>query len=530
MTPAEAARTTLPGAKATSAPDAAAEPTPASARVRPAERRSAALLGRERIVPTRPEWAAATPPAHRRPLPVISRESLARPGTALTHDRLTGKNRDQNGGGWPADMAELRERAAAIRRETLGDLEGYLRRFTEQAQTNGAVVHRAATPEDALAIVRRIAADNGVRLVVKSKSMATEELHLNAHLEEQGIEVVETDLGEYIVQLADERPSHIVGPALHKSQAEVGSLFVELAGEQIPQEAEDLAAFARERLRTDFHRADMGISGVNFAAADTGTLTLVTNEGNADMVTSQPRIHVAVMPIEKVIPRFADLAVLVPLLCYAATKQKVTVYQTMLHGPRREEEPDGPEQLHVVILDNGRSSIVGSRYEEVLACIRCGNCQIACPVYRTVGGHAYASVYGGPIGAVLTPLLGDTGEGKDLPFLSSLCGACYDACPVKIPLPDMLVDLRADYEAAAGPARAAPWLWWAWARLWNSRAGYRLTLLLAALFGPLLRRPLVRRLVVRLPGAAGAWAQGRTLPDTSGAGSVRAWYARRRSR
>ncbi|GII22634.1 lactate utilization protein B [Planosporangium mesophilum] len=506
-------------------PDAAEVPTPESSPPTPPRRRSTALLGRERVVVTRPDWAAATIPAHRKPLPIITRAALDQPGTAATHTRLSGKNREQNDGGWPPEIAALRERGAEIRRETLRDLEGHLAALTAKAEANGVVVHRAATPDDAVGIITGIARANDVRLVVKSKSMATEEMHLNAHLEENGIEVVETDLGEYIVQVADERPSHIVGPALHKSKAEVGALFEELAAERLPQEAEDLAAFARTRLRADFHHADMGISGVNFAAADTGTLTLVTNEGNADMVTSQPRIHVAVMPMEKVIPRLRDLAVLVPLLCYAATKQKVTVYQTMLNGPRRDGEPDGPEQLHLVILDNGRSSIVEGRYREVLACIRCGNCQIACPVYRTVGGHAYGSVYGGPIGAVLTPLLANTKQGRDLPFLSSLCGACFDACPVKIPLPDMLVDLRADYEAATR-GRPRRWLWRLWAKAWDSPRGYRLTMTAARLAGPLLPRAVLRR----LPGPGRGWAAGRALPATRDAGAFRAWFTDRRPR
>jgi L-lactate dehydrogenase complex protein LldF len=505
-------------------PNAAAVPAPDPASVDPRGRRSAALLGRERIVPTRPDWAAAAIPEHRKPLPILTRDAIGRDGTTATHVRLSGKNRAQNGAGWPDEIVALRERGAQIRRETLGDLEGYLQALTHRVEANGGVVHRARTPDDAARIVGGIAAERDVKLVVKSKSMATEEIHLNAHLEAQGIEVVETDLGEYIVQLADERPSHIVGPALHKSQAEVGALFNELAGEQIPQEAEDLAAFARERLRTDFHRADMGISGVNFAAADTGTLTLVTNEGNADMVTSQPRIHVAVMTLEKVIPRFRDLAVLIPLLCHAATSQKVTVYQTMLNGPRRSDEDDGPDELHLVILDNGRSSIPGTRYEEVLACIRCGNCQIACPVYRTVGGHAYGSVYGGPIGAVLTPLLENTRDGADLPFLSSLCGACYDACPVKIPLPDMLVDLRADYEAKT--VRPRRLLWRVWARLWDSPAGFRATMVSLRVLGPLLPRAVVRR----LPGPGKGWAADRALPGTGDAGRFRSWFAARRGR
>ena len=504
-------------------PDAATTTVPDSASGESRNRRSAALSGRERIVPTRPDWAAAAIPAHRKPLPILTRDAIGQSGTTATHARLSGKNRAQNDSGWPPEIAALRERGSQIRRETLEDLEGYLHSLTEKAEANGVVVHRAATPEDAARVVSRIAAEGDVKLVVKAKSMATEEMHLNAHLEGQGIEVVETDLGEYIVQLADERPSHIVGPALHKSQVEVGALFNELAGQQIPQEAEDLAAFARERLRTDFRRADMGITGVNFAAADTGTLTLVTNEGNADMVTSQPRIHVAVMTLEKVIPRFRDLAVLVPLLCHAATAQKLTVYLTMLNGPRRKDEADGPEQLHLVILDNGRSSIVGGPYEEVLACIRCGNCQIACPVYRTVGGHAYGSVYGGPIGAVLTPLLENTRDGADLPFLSSLCGACYDACPVKIPLPDMLVDLRADYESRA--ARPRRLLWRLWARLWDRPIGFRLTVIALRVLGPLLPRALVRL----LPGPGKGWATGRALPAMGNAGRFRSWFAGRRA-
>jgi L-lactate dehydrogenase complex protein LldF len=496
------------------APDAAPPPVTG--------RRSAALKDRERIVPDRPEWAATSPPP-RAPLPILTRNALTRPQTRAATDRLVELNRVWNKPGWSPEMAALREQGAAIRRETLRDLEGYLARLTDSVRANGGVVHRATTPADAVEVVERIARDNGVRLVVKSKSMATEEVHLTHHLEAAGIETVETDLGEYIVQLADERPSHIIAPAVHRSQAEIADLFSQLAGEQLERERpEELAAFARRRLRADFHRADMGISGVNFAAADTGTLTIVTNEGNGRMVTSQPRIHVAVMTMEKVIPRFRDLAVLLPLLCYAATKQRLSVYQTMITGPRREGELDGPEQLHLVILDNGRSGIVGTRYEEVLACIRCGACQVACPVYRTVGGHGYGATYGGPIGAVLSPLIGDRDEAADLPFLSSLCGNCYDVCPVKIPLPDMLVDLRADYEATAARRRPRHWAWRAWAALWSTPGGFRATTA-AVRLGSLLPRSVVRR----LPGPAKGWAAGRELPPGRQAGAFRAWMASR---
>lgn len=487
---------------------------------------SSALDGRERIQPRRPEWASAEAPAHRRPLPLITREALEQPGTAATNERLVGRNRSWFGDGWSPEMAELRERGSAIRRETLRDLEGYLGQLTENVEAAGGQVHRARTPEDAVRAVTEIARAGGVRLAVKSKSMVSEEIELGHHLEELGVDVVETDLGEYIVQLADERPAHIVAPAIHKTRADVHALFEQLADEQLPDAPEQLAAFARARLRDDFHRADMGISGVNFAAADTGTLTLVTNEGNARMVTSQPRIHVALMTVEKVIPRLADLGALIPLLSHAATRQQVSGYQTMVTGPRRPGESDGPDELHLVIVDNGRSDIVGGPYEEALACIRCGACQIACPVFRTVGGgHPYASVYGGPIGAVLTPLIGDREDGDDLPFLSSLCGACGDVCPVKIPLPDMLVDLRADYVArheARAPSRAA---WSVWSRLWSTRAGYLLSLAGGRVAGRLLPTGLLSR----AGGLARGWAAGRSLPQLSRAGEFRAWFRRHRS-
>jgi L-lactate dehydrogenase complex protein LldF len=230
-----------------------------------------------------------------------------------------------------------------------------------------------------------------------------------------------------------------------------------------------------------------------------------------------------VMPMEKVIPRLTDLAVLLPLLCYAGTKQKLSVYQTMVTGPRRRGERDGPEQLHLVILDNGRSELLGSRYEEVLTCIRCGACQMACPVYRTIGGHGYGATYGGPIGAVLTPLLGDGTHGRDLPFLSSLCGACYDVCPVKIPLHDMLVDLRADYEATAGRGRPRRLLWRAWGILWGAPGGYRASLAAARAASRVLRRGWL----CRMPGPGREWARVRELPPLGEAGALRRWLSRR---
>ncbi|HEY0398550.1 MAG TPA: lactate utilization protein B [Acidimicrobiia bacterium] len=356
------------------------------------------------------------------------------------------------------DMVEKRRRGAAIRREVLDDLDGWLDRLQAKLESLAITVHRAAGPEEARQVVLGIARAEGVRLAVKSKSMATEEIHLNAALEAEGIEVVETDLGEYIIQLAHEMPSHIIAPAVHKTVAQVARLFTEVAGHALPDDRTALCAFARERLRSKFLAADMGITGVNFAAVDTGTLVLVTNEGNGRMCTSLPRVHVAVMPVEKVIPRFEDLGVLVPLLTRSATGQRLSTYVSMMTGPRRPGEVDGPERMHVIFLDHNRRSLLGTPYQEMLACVRCGACLNVCPVYRRIGGHAYDAVYSGPMGAVLTPLLSGGTEGRDLPDASSLCGACTEACPVGIPLADLLVRLRADLRTP-GPAvpPAKPW-------------------------------------------------------------------------
>ncbi len=453
------------------------------------------------------------------------------------------------------DMVERRRLGAAIRREVLGDLDGWLDQLQSKLESRGITVHRAAGPEEARRIVLGIARDEGVRLAVKSKSMATEEIHLNAALEAEGIEVVETDLGEYIIQLAHEMPSHIIAPAVHKTVPQVARLFSEAAGESLPDDRYALCAFARERLRSKFLTADMGITGVNFAAVDTGTIVLVTNEGNGRMCTSLPRVHVAVMPVEKVIARFEDLGVLLPLLTRSATGQRLSTYVSMITGPRRAGEVDGPEKLHVVFLDHNRRSLLGTPYEEMLCCIRCGACLNVCPVYRRIGGHAYDAVYSGPMGAVLTPLLSGGTEGRDLPDASSLCGACSEVCPVGIPLADLLVRLRADlrgpgpavppaapwpgHEPSAGPrstggdapmlseepvgiagdapghpgdprpgARAARRLGFqAWAHLWASPTGYRLSASAARRLGRLTPDALIRR----TPFVSG-WGEGRDIP------------------
>ena len=275
--------------------------------------------------------------------------------------------------------------------------------------------------------------------------MATEEIHLNAALARRHIEPVETDLGEYIVQLAGETPSHIVVPAIHKTKAQIAALFADKLGIVPSDDVATLTAAARAALRGSFAEADLGISGVNFAVAETGTILILENEGNARLTTSLPRTHVALMGIEKVIPRFADLDVFLQLLPRSGTGQVLTAYQSLLTGTKRRPEDEGPEELHIVVLDNGRSRMLAAAVtRQSLACIRCGACLNACPVYRQIGGHAYGSVYPGPIGAVLSPQLFGLARSAALPYASSLCGACRDVCPVKIDIPALLLHLRAE--------------------------------------------------------------------------------------
>jgi len=341
------------------------------------------------------------------------------------------------------DPEGLRDRGRAIRLRTLERLDQHLADLAQAVEGNGGHVHWALNGDEARRIVVEIAQQHEVELVVKSKSMTSEEIELNHALEALGIQVVETDLGEWIVQLAGERPSHIIAPAVHKTIDQVARLFEEATGaEELPLEIPALTAVARQALRERFLRAGMGISGVNFAIAETGTIVIVTNEGNGRFVTSLPPVHVAIMGAEKVIPTWEDWAVLLPLLTRSATGQRLSSYVTAVTGPRRTGEVDGAQEFHLIIMDNGRSAILDSTFREALACIRCGACLNVCPVYKEVGGHAYGSVYPGPIGAVITPLLNDLRAFPDLPWASSLCGACLEACPVRIDIPRMLIELR----------------------------------------------------------------------------------------
>jgi L-lactate dehydrogenase complex protein LldF len=407
------------------------------------------------------------------------------------------------------DHADLvRDAARAAKMQALRSLSNHLERFEAKLIANGARVHWAETPGDANRLVVEIAAAAGVRRVVKSKSMVTEETHLNTTLERAGLTVVETDLGEYIVQLGHDRPSHIIAPIIHLTRQDVGQLMHRTLHVPYTDDVMALAATARARLREEFLSADMGISGANFGVADTGTICLVTNEGNGRMVTTLPRVHVAVMGIEKIVPSMTDLDRCLKVLARSGTGQKLTVYTTLIHGPRRADEVDGPSELHVILLDNGRSRILAGETAEILGCIRCGACLNACPVYRNIGGHAYGDTYPGPVGAVLTPGLRGLGPWSELPGASTLCGACREVCPVRLDIPRMLLALRKDV-AVRGPAARS---WKMAMRLFASVAS-RPALYRA---GALVMRWNLRVLakdgwIARAPGPARRWTRYRDL-------------------
>ncbi|CAI6029920.1 LutB/LldF family L-lactate oxidation iron-sulfur protein [Cohnella sp. JJ-181] len=360
----------------------------------------------------------------------------------FTTERLRNgkKNASAEHGNWD----EWRERGRQIRLHTIAHLDYYLNLFVDNARANGVHVHFADKGEDAVAIAMEIAQRKAAKTVVKSKSMVSEELHLNHALEQIGVEAIETDLGEYIIQLAGEMPSHIVIPAIHKNRYQIADLLSEVAGERLEADTTVLAGFVRKKLREKFLEADIGMTGCNFAIAETGSMVLFENEGNARMVTTVPKTQITLMGMERIIPSFEDLEVMATLLPRSATGQKLTMYMSAITGPKRTADADGPEEMHIIIVDNGRSLQLGDpEFQELLNCIRCGACLNACPVYRHIGGHAYGSTYSGPIGAVLTPALNkNVAEWDDIANASSLCGACYEACPVKIPLHDMLIYLR----------------------------------------------------------------------------------------
>jgi L-lactate dehydrogenase complex protein LldF len=364
----------------------------------------------------------------------------------------------------PEALPVMRQRARLIRANTIAALPELLEQFTAKAQANGLIVHRAVDAAQAVEMVVELARRHGVRLAVKSKTMLGEEIGLNAGLEQAGIRVVETDLGEYIVQLRHERPAHIITPAVHLSRSDVARTFSEELGVPYDESIPTMTAIARKVLREAFLTADLGICGVNFGVVESGSLCLLTNEGNGRMVASLPRLQIALMGVERLTPTLEDLACLLELLPRSATGQKLTVYTNLIQAARQAGELEGPLERHLILVDNGRSALLGSPLEEALFCIRCGACLNACPVFQEIGGHAYvgrlgqATAYPGPIGAVLSPALFGGGVFANLARASSLCGACKEACPVEIDLPRLLLRVRAGFAlpTAGGVKPAKP--------------------------------------------------------------------------
>ena len=340
------------------------------------------------------------------------------------------------------NFEELRTHAAAIRDRALNNLDVYLEEFEKNATARGAVVHWAETTADVNRIVCELAAKYGVKKAVKSKSMVSEECALNDALEAAGVEVVETDLGEYILQLAKEPPSHIIAPVIHKGRDEISDLFADKHQRPRKTDITELTREAREMLRSHFLTADMGISGANFIVAETGTTLIVTNEGNGRMTTTLPRVHVAITGIEKVVPTLEDVTTLLRLLPRSATGQTISNYISFTTGIKDVQDATGAEHFHIILLDAGRTKLIGSDMQEMLRCIRCGACMNHCPVYQNVGGHAYGWVYPGPMGSILTPTYVGLENALDLPHASTLCNQCGVVCPVKIPLPDLMRKLR----------------------------------------------------------------------------------------
>ncbi len=435
-------------------------------------------------------------------------------GGALRHvTNLLAENRI-NAAASLDNWEELRDAARSMRAGIIAKLPQVLDRLATNWEANGGTVFFASDAAEARTYIADLAAARGVKRVVKSKSMATEEIGLNDELVAGGIEVTETDLGEWIIQLNDEPPSHIIAPAIHLTRHDVAGIFKERRGADLPADPQELCGYARVSLRDRFLGADMGISGCNTAIAETGSMVIVTNEGNADLTTSLPRIHVAVMGMERVVENWEQLDLLMSLLPRAATGQELSVYTTQITGPRRPGEVDGPDELHLVILDNGRSEMIGGEFQEMLNCIRCGACLNVCPVYRQIGGHAYGWCYSGPMGAVLTPLLHHAEEAGELAGASTLCGACYDACPVKIPLQDLLLSLRRRNAAEAG--RPEQLAWRAWAEAWSRPTTYRLATQAAARVGR----------VMPAKAFPDAWTAGREIPRARKGPGFRARFAK----
>ena len=412
----------------------------------------------------------------------------------------------------PEELQGLRELGSQIRRYSLAHLPNLLEQLETNLTHNGVQVHWAETPAQANAIALGIAQRVGAKRIIKGKSMVSEEIEFNHAMEAAGIEAFESDMGEYIVQLAGETPSHIIMPAIHKTKKDIAELFAkEVPGVTYTEDVDALIQIGRNVLRRKFADADIGLSGVNFAVAETGTLCLVENEGNGRMCTTVPRIHIAITGIEKVVEKLEHIPPLVSLLTRSATGQSVTTYVNMISGPRKPGEKDGPDEVHLILLDNGRTqAYADEQLRATLQCIRCGACMNHCPVYARVGGHAYGTTYPGPIGAIISPHMMGLESTYPLVFASTLCGACNEVCPVKIPITDILVRLRTEAQAkpdtedatlrgsGAGRTVVTSTVWSAWAQVYSRSGLYKL----ASWF--------MSRGRALSPSEQGAWTHSRT--------------------
>ena len=439
-------------------------------------------------------------------------------GTKTTHEKRTQMLRDQF-----ADPDRLRQLAGEIKQHVVENLDTYLPQVEAKLQANGAHVHWAATGEEACATVLRIMQARGAKKMVKSKTMVSEEIELAPYLEKYGIEALETDLGEFIVQIDRDHPSHLVRPIIHKNRREIAQSFEREGLGAYNDDPETITRRARQFLRHKYLAADVGLTGANFLSVESGRLVIVTNEGNSRFSLAAPKCHIALVGIEKLVPRDRDLGLFLNLLARSATAQQLTVYTEFISGPKASTQPDGPEEMHVIFVDNNRTEVLASELRAILRCIRCGACLNVCPVYRQASGHAYRSVYPGPVGSVLTPLLAGEhfAEKADLPKACSVCGACNEVCPVNIPLPDLLLRLRdkgkrehAPLAAAGTPPMAA------WAVMASRPAAWK-----AALCGGKLLDYLPPQLIP-VP-ALHAWSAQRTLPNWRG-GEFRKWMKQRK--
>ncbi len=422
------------------------------------------------------------------------------------------------------EFEQLRHAARSIKEHALSRLDEYLLQFESQVQLNGGQVHWASTPQDATDMVVQLCRAAQADKVTKGKTMVGEEVGLNEALQRAGISPVETDLGEYIIQLAEEPPSHIIAPAIHKTREQITSLFKQHhAHYGLTQPLETVPAIvneARQVLREEFIQAKVGITGANLLIAESGSTVLVTNEGNGDLTASLPRVHIVIASIEKVVPTLEDATVILRLLARSATGQEITSYTSFFTGPKRDADQDGPEEFHVVLVDNGRSDMLGNEYHPMLRCIHCGACLNHCPVYSSIGGHAYGWVYPGPMGAVLTPLMIGLQQAPDLPQASSLCGRCAEVCPMSIPLPELLRQHRfklTQQHAVKLKPRLALAVWGFLA----TRSGlYRRVM---NLMTRLLRRFARGRGRLRYLPFVGAWTRSRDLPAPQGETFISAW-------